>query len=178
MNTRKTAGAVTLAIFIALVTVAVVASGEDSSNVRSGLAEATFREQGAPAVVLERDARVPAPSLAPCAAHEGDDPYFVVCGSTVVPVGEVATFDLVAEGRGVRDDCGSPEVDWGDGELRVVCLIECIPYAAAGGPGAIERRLEHSYRVPGTYKARFLLMNCGPDYGPQATVALEVHVEG
>ena len=179
MNTRKLAGGVTLVVFLALVTVAIVASGDAGrSNIPRDIGGATFHETGAPAEVLAPESSAVPLSPPPCVTSEGTEPYFLLCGPMFMKAGELAAFDLVARGVGVRDDCASPQVDWGDGEYRVMCFTGCSPGTAAGGARAIQRRLEHIYRSPGIYTARFNLVGCRPEYGPQASIPFEVHVEG
>jgi hypothetical protein len=110
---------------------------------------------------------------APCAKYDGNEPYFVVCGPVSLKVGEPGLYDLVAQGR-IRDDCGSPTVDWGDGDGNVVCMIACESYPEQ--PRSIERKFQHTYAEPGIFTVRFTLQGCGPDYRPQASVVMEVQV--
>jgi hypothetical protein len=178
VNTRKVAGVVTLVVFLALVTVAIVASGDAGrSNDPRRIGAATFHETGAPAEVLAPETSAVPLAPPPCVTSQGTDPYFLLCGPMFVKAGDVAAFDLVARGAGVRDDCASPQVDWGDGEFRALCFTGCGP-GTAEGVRAIQRRIEHIYRTPGTYTARFNLVSCTPEYGAHASITFELHVEG
>lgn len=178
MNTRKFAGAVTLVVFLALVTVATLASGDaERSRVPPGLGPATFEQRGVPAAVHAPEPAPPSSAPRPCVTDDAAEPYVQVCGPMFVKAGQLAAFDLVARGAGVRDDCASPQVDWGDGEFHALCFTGCSP-GTAEGVRAIQRRLEHIYRSPGTYTARFNLVSCTPEYGAQESITFEVHVEG
>ena len=108
-----------------------------------------------------------------CNGTDADGVFVQVCGPQIAKVGENLQFQLTAKGN-IRDDCGSPVPDYGDGEGVAVCTIACETYPEE--PRGIERTYEHAYAKPGTYTATFTLMGCGSD-GPQASVSIEVRVE-
>lgn len=197
MKDRRIIGAVIVGVIALLVVVAVVASGGDGRGERPDRGVAVARPPAGmssvrtapiselPPATLTRSttsttsatsttAKPVAVAPAPCAAYQGSDPYFVVCGPTSAKTGERAVFDLVARGR-VRDDCGSPTVDWGDGTGNVVCMIACKSYPTS--EQSIERKFAHTYTEPGAYTLRFVLQGCGPDPRPQAEIAMELQVK-
>ena len=108
-----------------------------------------------------------------CNSTEADGVYVQVCGPTTARAGDAVQFQLIAKGR-IRDDCGSPVPDYGDGDGVATCMIACESYPTE--PRAIDRTYEHAYAKPGSYKASFTLMGCGSD-GPQVSVSIEVRIE-
>ena len=112
-------------------------------------------------------------ALAPCAVFGSADPYLVVCGPASVETGDRVAFDLVARGH-IRDDCGSPAVDWGDSTGNILCTVTCDAYPA--DEHSFERKLQHTYADPGVYTVRFALQGCGPDQHPQAELTMELQV--
>ena len=194
MNNRRLAGGAVLAVILVLVVVAIAAGGSDdhendaskalvpgpssilppATAVRVVTTTTATSVVTPPTTTTSTTAAVAAPpALAPCASYPGTDLYFVVCGPTAVKAGDEVMFDLVAKGH-VRDDCGSPTVDWGDGDGNVVCAIACESYPA--DERTIERKLQHAWNQPGAYTVKFTLQGCGPEYRPQAELTLEVQV--
>ena len=193
MNNRRLAGGAVLAVILVLVVVAIAAGGSDDHENDASKAlvpgpssilppatavrvvtTTTTSVVTPPTITTTTTAAVAAPpALAPCASYPGTDLYFVVCGPTAVKAGDEVMFDLVAKGH-VRDDCGSPTVDWGDGDGNVVCAIACESYPA--DERTIERKLQHAWNHPGAYTVKFSLQGCGPEYRPQAELTLEVQV--
>jgi hypothetical protein len=197
VKSRRVAGVAVFAVILVLVVVAIVAGGQDDhAGTRTG-AGGSKGALAPPATVERTTSTAPtteavplttttmttttttapkpvAIATPPCAAYQGSAPYFVVCGPTSLKARDRAAFDLVARGH-VRDDCGSPTVDWGDGSGNVVCAIACESYPA--DERSIERKLEHTYADPGAYTVRFVLQGCGPDYRPQAEITMEVQVQ-
>ncbi|MCU1483421.1 MAG: hypothetical protein JWN67_167 [Actinomycetia bacterium] len=99
-----------------------------------------------------------------------------VCGPTTAKVGEAVTFTVSGKGQ-LRDDCGSPVPEWGDGTDVAVCDIGCA--SLPGEPREISKDFEHTYEKAGTYRATFHLRGCGADSGEdQQAVTAEVRVEG
>lgn len=91
MNTREVVGAVTVIVFLALVTVAVVASDGDSGpTVPPGLAPPTMLERGAPGGIRGLEP-APCPPVPPCFAEEAVDPHFVPVEPAVPPTSERRT---------------------------------------------------------------------------------------
>ena len=187
MKGRRPVGAVIVAVIGILVVIAI-AAGDGHGGVRGDTNERAAVASVPDEVVSETSQVVPtsevttttttppksvAVALAPCAVLGSADPYFVVCGPASVKTGDRATFDLVARGH-IRDDCGSPTVDWADGTGNVACTILCDAYPA--DERSIERKLVHTYSDPGVYTLRFVLQGCGPGAGPQAEITMEVEV--
>lgn len=122
-------------------------------------------------------------SCAAAGASEGggadQPPTLEVCVDGPARAGETVVFTLTARDpdSAIRDDCGSPIVQFGDeGDRGVaVCDIGCA--SLAPGPGELRRSFEHVYAQPGTYEATFTLVGCGPDYSTDASVTLPVTVE-
>lgn len=99
-----------------------------------------------------------------------------VCLDGQVTAGEVAVFELMATDpdSDIRDDCGSPVVVFGDEENGpFVCYIGCIQ-SPGTGPGELRRSFEHVYAEPGSYRATFSLVGCGPEYLVELTFPLTV----
>jgi hypothetical protein len=97
-----------------------------------------------------------------------------VCVSDPVLAGRSATFTITGKGN-LRDDCGSPVPEWGDGDEVAVCDIGCESLPRE--PREISKTFEHSYAKAGTYTAVFHFMGCGADSGTdQSSVSLEVRV--
>ncbi|MGI8759511.1 MAG: hypothetical protein ACR2K0_09425, partial [Acidimicrobiales bacterium] len=92
--------------------------------------------------------------------------------------GETVVFELTATDpdSAIRDDCGSPVIEFGDeGDQGVaICDIGCV--SLAPGPGELRRSVEHVYAQPGNYEATFSLTGCEPDYATEASVSLPVTV--
>jgi hypothetical protein len=112
-------------------------------------------------------------SSSECSAADFTGGSVQVCAATTAKAGEAVHFQLTAKGR-IRDDCGSPVPDYGDGEGVAVCMIACETYPAE--PQGLDRTFDHTYAKVGSYKATFTLMGCGSD-GPQASVSLDVRIE-
>jgi hypothetical protein len=108
-----------------------------------------------------------------CTTTEADGVFVQLCGPGTARVGENVQFQLIAKGK-VRDDCGSPVPDYGDGEEVAVCAIGCESLPEE--PRGIERTFEHTYAKAGSFEATFTLMGCGSDV-PQASVSIGVRVE-
>ena len=188
MKSRRPIGAAIVAVIGVLVIIAIAAgSGHDDEH--GGTNERAASVARVPDEVTPRTSDVTPTTeaasttsttakpvvvaLAPCAVFGSADPYFVVCGPASVETGIRTTFDLVARGH-IRDDCGSPTVDWADGSGNVVCTLTCDAYPA--DEHSIERRFEHTYAEPGAYTVKFTLQGCGPNYGPQAVITMDVQV--
>lgn len=110
-------------------------------------------------------------------AGSNQPPELEVCQAGPARAGEVVVFELVASDpdSGIRDDCGSPVVAFGDEDGVGVCDIGCV--SLAPGPGELRRTYEHVYAKPGTYTATFTLAGCGPD-DPGMSASLAVTVTG
>lgn len=116
------------------------------------------------------------------AASEGggaaQPPTLEVCADGPARAGETVVFELTATDpdSAIRDDCGSPVIEFGDeGDQGVaVCDIGCI--SLPPGPGELRRIVEHVYAQPGNYEATFSLTGCEPDYATEARVSLPVTV--
>lgn len=101
---------------------------------------------------------------------------FEVCSPDTAKAGVPVTFTVTAKGN-VRDDCGSPVPDWGDGSQDPICAIGCASLPTE--PREVSRSFEHIYAEPGTYTATFHFKGCGTDTeNDQATLRREVRVEG
>jgi hypothetical protein len=186
---RRPVGAALVAVIAALVIVAIAAGDghEDhgTTDQRAAVAElppadvateATTATTASTATTTTTTTTTATPvlvAMAPCAVNGSVDPYFVVCGPASFKTGDRGTFELVARGH-IRDDCGSPSVDWGDGSGNVMCRMVCDAYPA--DERSIERKLQHAYSDPGAYTVRFALQGCGPDLAPQAEITMEVTV--
>ena len=110
-------------------------------------------------------------------AAAGQPPSLEVCQVGPARAGQVVTFELKATDAdsGLRDDCGSPVVAFGDeGGGVAVCDIGCV--SLPPGPGELHRSFEHVYAEPGTYTATFTLVGCGPGSHPDLAVQLSVPV--
>ncbi len=91
--------------------------------------------------------------------------------------GQPVAFELVATDpdSGVRDDCGSPVVAFGDEDGGVaVCEVACLSLPA--GPGRLRRSFDHVYAESGTYAATSTLVGCGSDAAADVSVDLPVTV--
>ncbi len=100
-----------------------------------------------------------------------------VCQVGVARAGQPVAFELVATDpdSGVRDDCGSPVVAFGDEDGGVaVCEVACLSLPA--GPGRLRRSFDHVYAEFGTYTATFTLIGCGSDAAADVSVDLPVTV--
>jgi hypothetical protein len=103
-------------------------------------------------------------------------PQVQVCGPTTAKVGESVTFTVSGKGQ-LRDDCGSPVPEWGDGSDVAVCDIGCA--SLPSDPREVSKDFEHTYEKAGTYTATFHFLGCGADSGTeQASITAEVRVEG
>ncbi|MCU1374768.1 MAG: hypothetical protein JWO68_2054 [Actinomycetia bacterium] len=108
------------------------------------------------------------------AATSVSQPEVQVCVTDPVLAGRPATFTVTAKGN-LRDDCGSPVPEWGDGEDVAVCDIGCESLPAE--PRGVEQTFEHTYAKAGTYTAVFHFKGCGADAGAdQASGSVEVRV--
>lgn len=121
----------------------------------------------------------PVPPRAGCLTSPGGDdgsPSLEVCQTGPARAGEPVAFELVASdaGSGIRDDCGSPVVVFGDEGETAVCGIGCL--SLADGPGRLRKTFTHVYAEPGTYRASFSLFGCGPESGLVGEVNLQVVV--
>lgn len=118
----------------------------------------------------------PPPAIrAECQETTAKDAFVRVCVTRPV-AGQPATFTVEASGR-LRDDCGSPVPDFGDGSQQAVCAIGCE--SMPPDPVTFERSYEHTYAKGGRYTATFRFPGCGESSGSDIVVApLEVHVEG
>ncbi|MBW3579852.1 MAG: hypothetical protein KY447_12260 [Actinobacteria bacterium] len=98
----------------------------------------------------------------------GDRPPQVqVCQLAPARAGQPVVFELEATDAdsGIRDDCASPQVAFGDEDGAVaVCEIACV--SLPPGPGELQRTFEHTYTEPGTYQATFTLLGCASDDAP------------
>jgi hypothetical protein len=129
------------------------------------------------------DAGTPAEPSGACtgsgtATAPGGDPgpQVQVCAPGTAKAGEPVTFSLSGEGA-LRDDCGSPVPDWGDGTDVAVCDIGCASLPPE--PTKLAKSLEHTYEKAGTYTATFHFRGCGDASGEdQASISTEVRVEG
>jgi hypothetical protein len=99
-----------------------------------------------------------------------------VCGPATAKVGEPVTFTVTGKGT-LRDDCGSPVPEWGDGSGVAVCDIGCASLPSE--PRELSKDFEHTYAEAGTYTVVFHLKGCGEAMAEdQAAVQTEVRVEG
>lgn len=117
----------------------------------------------------------PSSIRAECQETTANEAFVRVCVTRPV-AGRPATFTVEASGR-LRDDCGSPIPDFGDGSQQAVCAIGCESMPPE--PVTFERTYEHTYAKGGRYTASFRFPGCGESSGTDIVVApLEVHVEG
>jgi hypothetical protein len=177
VKSRRPVGAAIVAVIVVRVTVAI-AAGDGQEHRGDTRERAAMVASGPDDVVPTTEgptttAKPLSVALAPCAVLGSADPYLVVCGPAAAKTGDRTTFDLVARGH-IRDDCGSPTVDWGDRTGNVVCTMTCDAYPA--DERSMERKLDHVYSDPGVYTLRFVLQGCGPDHRPQAEITMEVQV--
>jgi hypothetical protein len=103
-------------------------------------------------------------------------PEVQVCVSDPALAGRPVTFTVTGKGN-LRDDCGSPVPEWGDGSEVAVCDIGCASLPPE--PRQISKTFEHTYAKAGTYTAVFHFTGCGSDSGTdrdQAKATLEVRV--
>jgi hypothetical protein len=110
------------------------------------------------------------------ATGEGEAPLTVeACIVDRARVGETVTVQLRAsdDDAQIRDDCGSPWVDWGESTNDPTCTIGCAPSAAPSPPSSVETTREHVYRAPGRYPIRAVVeSNCGAEPGGQIVSAM------
>lgn len=110
-----------------------------------------------------------------CASADGGGLTATVC-ATDGRVGEPVVVTVTAKGT-MRDDCGSPVVDFGDAEGTAVCSIGCESLPPE--PIELERSFEHVYAQPGAYDVVVQFRGCGADSGTdQLRVPILVRVEG
>ena len=117
-----------------------------------------------------------------CAALNGGDPDRLsvqVCLEGDARAGEPTVIRITASDgdAAVRDDCGSPLVEWGD-EGTAVCAIGCEPSPGPHAPSSIDLTRDHEYRAAGTYDIRVTVeSNCGQGpFGESQAVTLRVIV--
>lgn len=115
--------------------------------------------------------------IAGVVAGADQPPELSVCQVSPARAGEPIVFELTASDpdSGIRDDCGSPVVAFGDEADGVaVCDIGCV--SLPPGPGELQRTYEHVYAEAGTFTATFTLSGCGPEGHAPWSVSLPVAV--
>ena len=115
------------------------------------------------------------PASGQCTSADGEGIAATVC-ATDGRVGEPLVVTVTAKGT-MRDDCGSPVVEFGDAEGTAVCSIGCESLPPE--PIELERSFEHVYAQPGAYDVVVQFRGCGADSGTdQLRVPILVRVEG
>jgi hypothetical protein len=106
-------------------------------------------------------------------SSEGD---LQVCGPTTAEVGEPVTLTVSGTGK-VRDDCGSPVPEWGDGSEVATCAIGCATMPTESVE--LSKAFDHTYEEAGSYTVVLHFPGCGDDSGTDvATLQAEVRVDG